>query len=384
MRKYRVGILGSGVISRTYAADIQAFYSRKLDLAACADIDAVRAEKLAEEFGIRKAYTTDELLADPEIDIVINLTPPGMHVELNSRIIRSGKHLFSEKPFAETVEEAEQVLKLAEEYGVRIGSAPDTFLGSGIQSLRYYLDAGLIGKPFFATANMVRAGHETWHPNPVHFYGKGSGPVYDMGPYYISALIVLLGPLESIASLSASPSPVRHIYRGANAGENFEAGIPTHYTCILKFKSGAVANLNISFDVGKSNLPMLEIYGDRGTLSYPDPNYGGGTPKIFRFEQCLSPIYQDTPEAHDREDRMYELPELFIRQKDYSRGIGVLDLAEAIENGTENRANGKLVLHVTEALQAIVSCADSEHFYKMRTTCERPEPLKPGSAADQV
>ena len=383
MRVFNVGILGCGVISRTYAADIQAFYPR-LRLAACADIDPELAKKLADQFNIAKAYTTGDLLNDPEVEIVLNLTPPQFHVSVDAQIIAAGKHLFSEKPFAPTVREARQILALAEEKGVAVGCAPDTFLSSGLQSVRWYLDAGLIGKPFFVTANMTTFGVETWHPSPEPFYRQGSGPLYDMAPYYLSAIVSLLGPIESLAAYGASGAPTRHLYVGARAGTNLASEVPTHYTAILRLRSGVVCNLNVSFDIYRSNLPMFEIYGDGGTLSYPDPNFGGGAPKVYRKEQYIDPIYRDTDEARARREAFYELPELFPRPRDYSRGIGVLDLANAIETGTQPRANGELIVHITEAIEGLLFSAGSGAFYRMLTTCERPEPLKPGGALGTI
>ena len=379
----KVGILGCGVISRTYAGDIGRFYPR-LRVAVCADVNRALAEKLAGEFGIPKACVTDELLADPEIDIIINLTPPQLHVELNRRIISAGKHLFSEKPFAQSVEEARELLSLAEEKGVKVGCAPDTFLSSGLQSTRYYLDAGLIGRPFFATANMTTFGVETWHANPAPFYKKGSGPLFDMAPYYLSALIFLLGPLERVAAFSAKPQEKRQVYVGPLAGTEIPAEVPTTYTAILKTRGGAVINFNISFDIYRSGLPMFEIYGDAGTLTYPDPNFGGGAPKVYRKEQYTDPVYRDTEEARARRETFYELPELFPRPKDYSRGIGVADLAQAIETGGSNRAGGDFILHVTEAIVGLQQAAETGAFYDMKTTCERPRPLRPGGRVDEV
>ena len=208
MRTYGVGILGSGVISRTYIADIQKFY-KALDIRAVADIDRRLARTLADEFGIPKAYVTGELLQDPDIEIVINLTPPQFHVELDKQILGAGKHLFSEKPFAPTLAEAAQVLAYAREKGCMVGGAPDTFLCSGLQSMRWYLDAGIIGTPFFVTANMTTFGVETWHPNPAAFYRQGAGPIMDMAPYYLSAIVALLGPIETLAAFSAQPSQIR-------------------------------------------------------------------------------------------------------------------------------------------------------------------------------
>lgn len=379
----KVGILGCGVISRTYAADIQAFY-KQLKIVACADVNVALAQKLAEEFQIPKACTTEELLQDPQVQLVINLTPPQFHVALDKQIIAAGKHLFSEKPFAPTLEEAKEVLALAEEKGVRVACAPDTFLASGLQSMRYYLDAGLIGKPFFVTANMTTFGVETWHPNPVPFYQKGTGPIMDMAPYYLSAIVSLLGPIESIGAFCAQASDTRMVYIGPKAGTQIPVETPTHYTAILRLCSGVVVNLNVSFDIYKSSLPMFEIYGDGGTLAYPDPNFGGGTPRVYRKEQHLGTVYQNTEEAFERRNRFYELPELFPRVKDYSRGIGVLDLAKAIETGREHRANGSLILHITEAMEALIASANTDTFYRMTTTCNRPQPLTPGGGPETI
>lgn len=383
MKIFKIGILGCGVISRTYLADIKAFY-KNLDIIACADIDVELSKKLASEFGIRKAYTTEELLNDDEVEIVINLTPPRFHVELNKQIITAGKHLFSEKPFAPTLKDAKEILDLADAEGVKVGCAPDTFLASGLQSLRYYLDADLIGKPFFVTANMTTFGVETWHPNPAPFYTKNSGPLFDMAPYYLSAIVSLCGPIESIAALDTKGSNTRHIYVGPQAGTDIKVEIPTHYSSILRLKSGVVVNFNVSFDIYRSNLPMFEIYGDSGTLTYPDPNFGGGTPTIYRKEQYTDTVYQKTDEAMVRKNKFYELPELYARVKDYSRGLGVLDLAKAIETNSNNRANGSFILHITEAIEGMMISSENGEFYKMKTTCERPEPLKPGGYMDEV
>ena len=379
----KVGILGSGVISRTYLADIQAFY-KELEVAAVGDIDLSLAQKLAGEFNVPKAYVTEDLLKDEEIELIINLTPPQFHVQLAKQILSAGKHLFSEKPFAPTLEEAREVFSLAKEKGLRVGSAPDTFLSSGIQSARFYLDSGLIGKPFFVTMNMTTFGVETWHPNPVPFYKKGSGPLYDMAPYYLSALVTLLGPIETIGALSASGLETRHVYIGKMAGSEIVPEVPTHYTAILRMKSGAVVNFNISYDIYRSNLPMFEIYGDGGTLTYPDPNFGGGTPTVYRKEQYTDVIYQDTPEAAERREKFYPLPELYTRAKDYSRGLGVLDLVQSIREGRPNRAGESLILHITEAIEGMLKSAQGGAFYRMETACERPEPLTPGSRLDET
>ena len=383
MRTFNVGILGCGVISRTYVSDIQAFYPR-LKIVACADVSLALAEKLAREFDIPKACLTEELLADEAVEIVVNLTPPQLHVALDKQIIAAGKHLFSEKPFTPGVAEAGEIMTLAKAAGVRVGCAPDTFLSSGLQSVRWYLDRGLIGRPFFVTANMTTFGYETWHPNVEPFYKKGAGPLYDMAPYYLSAIVSLLGPIESVAAYGTRGLEKRRLYVGPRAGEEIAPEIPTHYTAILRLVSGAVVNLNVSFDIYRSTLPMFEIYGDGGTLTYPDPNFGGGAPRVYRKEQYIDPLFRDTDEARALKETFRELPELFPRPKDYSRGIGVLDLAAAIDSGRPNRAGGELATHITEAIEGLIASAETGAFYRMRTTCERPEPLEPGLALGEI
>ncbi len=367
----RVGIIGSGVISRTYLSDIQHFY-RNIEVTACADIDQARAQALADEFHIPKACVTEELLADPDIDIVVNLTPPQLHTAIARQVLESGKHLFSEKPFAPGAVQAAELVKLAEEKGLYIGGAPDTFLASGLQTMRHYLDTGIIGNPFFVTMNMTTFGVETWHPNPLPFYKKGAGPIYDMAPYYLSALTALLGPMEQIAAFSTAADTERKIYVGPHAGETIQSEVPTHYTSIIRMRSGVVVNFNISFDIYRSGLPMFEIYGDGGTLTYPDPNFGGGNPRIYRKEQYIDPIYNLSDDARERKERFYELPELFQRYKDYSRGIGVSEMADAIQNGAKNRTGGDFLIHVTEGLEGLIQAAEKGIFYQMQTSCERP------------
>ena len=382
MRNFNIGILGCGVISRTYASDIQRFFPQ-LRIVACADMDLSYARKLAEEFNIPRACLTEELLQDPTIEIVINLTPPQAHEELSRKVIEAGKHLFSEKPFAQSLKAAEDLLRLAEQKGVKVGCAPDTFLSSGLQSMRYYLDAGLIGKPFFATANMTTFGVETWHPNPTPFYSRGSGPVFDMGPYYLSSLVFLLGSIERIAAFSVKPNETRHVYVGKQAGTDIPSEVETHYSAVMRMRSGAAVNLNISYDIYRSGLPMFEIYGDGGTLTYPDPNFGGGAPKVYRKEQYTDPIFRDTEEARERKERFYELPELYPRPKDYSRGIGVADLAKAVETDGLSRTYG-IILHVIEAITGLMKAAETGTMYEMKTECERPMPLKPGGKLGEV
>lgn len=383
MENCRVGILGTGVISRTYAGDIREFY-KKLEIVACADINTDAATALSLEYQIPRVLSVDELIDDPTVDIIINLTPPQFHVELSKKILRAGKHLFSEKPFAPTLSDARSILDLAKEKSLYVGCAPDTFLSSGLQSLRHYLDDKLIGEPFFVTANMTTFGVETWHKNPGAFYKKGAGPIYDMAPYYISAIVSLLGPIDSITALSCRGLDKRHIYVGTEIGKEIVPEIDTHYTAIMRLKSGVVVNLNVSFDIYRSNLPMFEIYGSEGTLAYPNPNFGGGNPRIYRKEQLTDTIYNKSEEAAAKSREFLTLPEIYPRVKDYSRGIGVLDLAYAIKKGRQPRTGGDFILHITEALEGIVKSAQEQKTYVMTTACDRPESIKPGMNMGEI
>ena len=232
--KMKIGILGCGVISRVYVRDMLRLYSGELDVAAVADVSPEAARKLAEEFSLPKVCTPDELLADPAVDLIVNLTPPLFHAELNLRILRAGKHLFSEKPFALTVPEAEEILRTAREKGLSVGSAPDTFLGSAMTTCRKLIRDGWIGKPLYATANMMYSMVELWHPNPEPFYQEGGGPVYDMGGYYLTEIISLFGSVVRIQALSAAGFEQRTVRVGPRAGQTFPVETPTFYAVLLE------------------------------------------------------------------------------------------------------------------------------------------------------
>lgn len=383
MRNINVGILGCGVISNTYIPDIKRFYP-SLHLAACADVNVELAKSHAEKYRIPSGCSVEEMLAMEEVELVVNLTPPQFHMELNKKILQAGKHVFCEKPFAPTAAQARQVMDLADEKGLLVGSAPDTFLGSSLQTCRKILDDGWIGKPLYVTANMMSNGVETWHPAPANFYRQGAGPLYDMGPYYFTALTALLGPVKRVSAFSGTGFPVRKVYTGPLKGQEVPVETPTHYSGTAELASGVIVSMNISFDIWHSNLPMFEIYGTDGTLEVPDPNMSGGRPRVYRKERTLDVLYDDSRETKEKQDTSVELPELYPHIGDYTRGIGVLDLACAIDEKRKPRVNAEMACHVIEAITGMMESAQDKKVYEMKTTCEKPEPIKTGTPAGRI
>jgi len=367
LERMRAGILGCGVISRIYLRDLQRLFSGDVEVTAAADLDESRARRLAEEFSVPKALTPEKLLADEDIELVINLTPPKMHTRLNRQILEAGKHLFCEKPFALTLPEAEETLRLAEEKGLAVGCAPDTFMGSALSTCRKLIRDGWIGKPLYATANMMYSMVELWHPEPEPFYQAGGGPIYDMGGYYISALVSFFGSVTRIQAVSAAGFETRTIYTGPRAGQTVPVETPTFYAAILETARGVIVTMNFSFDIWKSSLPLFEIYGTEGTLAVPDPNHHGGSPRVYRKEQRLA-------ESFGGEDlgkgEFFPLPEMQQNVGEYVRGLGVADLARAIREGRPCAANGKLALHVVDVMTGIMESARTGAPYLPRTAYE--------------
>ncbi|MDD6326330.1 MAG: Gfo/Idh/MocA family protein [Lachnospiraceae bacterium] len=363
----KIGILGCGVISNTYIQEIQRIYEKTLEIVAVADMDQARAKATAEKYQVPFALTVEELLAYKDIQLIVNLTPPMAHKELNMRILESGKHLFCEKPFALTVEDAQEVAQLAEEKGLYIGAAPDTFLTAPIQSCRKLLEDGWIGKPLYVTANMMSPGVETWHPSPRAFYAKGGGPLYDMAGYYLSTLICLFGPVEEVFAYSGKAFEKRRIYSKPLAGSTVKVEVPTHYTAVLKMQNGVLVNMNMSFDIWYSTLPKMEIYGTDGTMTMPDPNMSDGKASIFRKEQVIAGAY-----GVQGEQKSYEMPLRNQNVAEYTRGTGVAELALAIETGKKNRANVGMAIHILEVIQGMMESANTDGCCRMQTTCEQP------------
>jgi predicted dehydrogenase len=303
----------------------------------------------------------DALLADPDIRIVINLTIPQAHAEIDLRILAAGKHVFSEKPFALTRAEGESVIALAAARGLRVGCAPDTCLGAAIQTCRKLIDDGEIGTPLSFQANMICGGHETWHPSPEFYYKRGGGPMFDMGPYYLHALITLLGPVKRVSGLTRTSFATRTITSKPKHGTVIEVEVPTHIVSTLEFASGVIGHLTTSFDVkhGHSS-PPIEIYGTAGTLSVPDPNGTGG------------PVKLRTGKFTDWVQVRHTHPYV-----EGSRGVGVADMAISIAKGKPHRANEAIAMHALDVMQAIHESSDSGQHVTLTSTCERPEPMRP-------
>ena len=382
-QKTGVGVIGCGTISDVYLTNIKEHY-HNLEVIACADMYPEKAEQTKEKYGIPTACTPEELLADEKIEIVLNLTVPAVHYQINMQILNAGKHVYCEKPLALSLEEADTIVNTAREKGLLAVSAPDTFLGAGAQTCRKLLDEGTIGRPVGFTANMVAPGHELWHPAPAFYYKKGAGPMLDMGPYYITALVSLLGPIQRISCFAVAGKTCREIQ-----GKMVETEVPTHYAGIMEFACKAVGNINMSFDVWDSDLPVLEIYGTDGALSVPDPNMFGGEVKIYSGKKLKSMVDAET-RPHPAKlmtmvSRKGECSErvdlLFPADPDprcNMRGLGLSDMARALKNNRASRLNSELSRHVVEALAAFQIAADTNTVYEMKTTCKRPEAMPEG------
>jgi len=326
---------------------------------ALADLDEEKAKHRAAEFGIGRVLSVEGLLAEPEVDLVLNLTVPHSHAEIALAALRAGKHVYSEKPLAVEREQGERIIQEARDRGLTVGCAPDTFLGGSHQLCRRLIDQGRIGRPIAAQAFMMCHGHEGWHPSPAFYYEVGGGPLFDMGPYYLTALVNLLGPVASVSGSAGISFPERTITSEPKLGKVIPVETPTHISAVLEFESGAIVGLTTSFDVWHHGMPHIEVYGSEGSLRVPDPNGFGGDVWLRRHddpEWCLV-----TP----AEPRFME----------NARGVGVLDQVEAIAEGREPRASGALGMHVLDAMSAILESADAGHKLALTHRTNRPSPL---------
>lgn len=362
----KAGIVGCGNISRTYLGNKDMFPNLKI--VKCADINQEAAAKAAEKYGI-EACSVEELLADPEIDIILNLTTPGAHAEVAVAALNAGKHIYTEKPLAVNMEEADKIMALAAEKNLRVGCAPDTFLGGGQQTCRSIIDSGIVGKISGGTALMLSAGHECWHPAPAFYYKKGAGPLFDMGPYYITSLVNLLGPVKCVSALSNRSTDCR-IGTMVNHGKKFNVEVDTHVNALLHFECGAIINLVMSFDVSVKSPDMscIELWGAQGGLRVPDPNTFGGEVKFGKAGLTMG-------WANAANTYIYN---------DNTRIIGLADMALAIEENRPHRASGELAYHVLDVMCSIIRSAENREYVEIKSTCSRPAPLAKGLHSGEI
>lgn len=356
MEAMRLGIIGCGNISDIYFDAAKKF--NILSNMACADIDIDKAKEKAEKHDIPKVYSVDDLLNDPEINTVVNLTIPSAHFQISLSALEAGKNVYAEKPLSLNLYQGDRLIMEASRRGLRIGCAPDTFLGAGIQTCRKLIDDGAIGVPVAATGFMLSHGPEQWHPNPEFFYKQGGGPLFDMGPYYLTAMVALLGPIKQVTAVARASFPERTIGSGERKGQKITVETPTHIASVISFASGAIATLTTSFDVWAAETKPIEIYGSEGTISVPDPNTFGGPVRLKRFDTTE---WKEIPLTHGWSSN--------------SRGIGVADMAYAQQANEPHRANGELANHVLEAMNGMLEAAYINAHYNMKTTCDQPAPL---------
>ena len=351
MDKINVAVVGCGNISGIYLKNLtQRFHN--VHVYAVSDLIAENAKAKCAEYGIDKIMTFQEIIQDPQVQIVLNITTPPFHYTLCKQALEAGKHVYVEKPLSLKFEEGKELAALAAEKGLLLGCAPDTFLGAGIQTCRHIIQQGLIGEVIGATAFMVCHGHESWHPNPEFYYQVGGGPMFDMGPYYLTALVHLMGPVRSVSGMTAISMPTRTITSQPKYGKVIDVEVPTHVNGLLRFANGAIGNIITSFDVWGSTLPRIEIYGKLGTVIVPDPNGFGG-------EVLLRQSF----------DKTFKAFPLITEYSDNCRGIGLSAMAEALQNGNNvHPANGSQALHVLEIMEKIHTSSDLHRELDLEST----------------
>jgi predicted dehydrogenase len=358
-RPLGVGIVGCGNICNAYFHNSQP-YPDLIKIVSCADIDLERAKAKATEHKLAKGYSVKELLEDPEVDIVLNLTIPAAHATINDEALKAGKHVYCEKPLGLVYKEALKTMEEARKRNLKVGCAPDTVLGGGIQTCRKLIDDGAIGKPIAATANMLSHSPDLWHPNPDFFFQPGAGPLFDMGPYYLTSLVTMLGPVKSVTATAATAFKQREVGSGPLKGQKIEVRTPTHLCGLLEFVQGTMATMTMSFDVWGHHQPMLEIYGTESSLQCPDPNNFNGEVQLYNKEKWE---WVKTPLTHNDKT---------------GRGLGVADLADAIRNDRAPRASGELGLHIVEIMESFLTASASGRKVEIESRPPQPEPLAPG------
>lgn len=359
MNTVKIAIIGVGDISGIYLKNITSMF-KEINVIGVCDLVKEKAQKAMETYNIPKLYEDmHEAFQDSEVDIILNLTRPYEHYDVTKAALEAGKHVYSEKPLAATFEEGKELVALAEEKGLMLGGAPDTFLGAGIQTCRKLIDDGFIGTPVGAAAFMICRGHESWHPDPAFYYKHGGGPMMDMGPYYITSLVNLLGGVSGVTGISKASFDKRTITSQPLNGTVVDVEVPTYVTGIMNFDNGAIGTIFTTFDVHYDTQARFEIYGSEGTLIIPDPNTFGGPIKLLRPE-----------------DGGYKEMPLMFDYADNSRALGLADMAKALQTGRAYRANYKLTQHVLEILTSFDKSSEQGKYISLETKYERDIPMK--------
>lgn len=354
--RLQLGVIGCGNISEIYLKNLCSLGD--VEVVAVSDMDLERARARAQQFGISRALSVEALLVDPDVEAILNLTIPKAHFEVAMAALGAGKSVYNEKPLAVEREEARKILKLASEKALRVGCAPDTFLGAALQTSRQLIDSGAIGTPVGATAFMICHGHEDWHPDPAFYYQPGGGPMFDMGPYYLTALVTLIGPVRRVTGSAQISFRERTVTSAPKFGSTIRVEVPTNIATVVDFANGAVGTVLMTFDVWRAGLPRMEIYGSEGTLRIPDPNNFGGAVELWRHD---AREWRTMPLSNDLTANL--------------RGLGVVDMARAVREGRPHRANGEIAYHVLEIMHAAHDASREERHLKLVSTCERPAPL---------
>jgi predicted dehydrogenase len=360
----RVGIVGVGAISGAYLSTFERLQA--VELVAVADLDHARAAEVAAKHNV-PILTVDDLIHSPEVDLVLNLTIPAAHAEIALKAIAAGKAVYGEKPLAATRAEAKRIIEAGLSAGVRVGCAPDTVLGTGIQTARKAIDDGLIGSAIAATATMITPGHERWHPNPDFYYQPGGGPLLDMGPYYVTALVTLLGPVDQVVGAASHTRSSRTIGSGPRQSATIPVDVDTHVTGILRHSSGALSTLVMSFDAVATKASNIEVHGEAASLIVPDPNGFDGQVRIRRLGG----------------DESWQTLEPSAGYVDAARGYGLADLQET-PAGETARANGDLAYHVLDVMTSLLEAADTGVTVRVESSCERPPAVPLGEAPGGV
>ena len=370
------GVIGTGTYCDHYLRNLGPVY-KNVRPVGCADLNTEAARAEAERWNIPKVYTSDEMMADPEVDIVLILTNPASHYSLTMQALKAGKHVYCEKPLATSLEQANEIVEFAEKQGLFVGAAPDTFLSPEYQTVRKLIDEGAIGKVINVTANYVGPGADLWHPNAGFLYKQGGGPALDMGPYFLTTLVSLLGPLDSLFCYANRGWDVRNIH-----GKDVDVDVMTNYCAVLKFANGTIGNINLTYDEWKSDLPGMELYGTDGVIIAPDPNTMMGPIRLLKAQEFKT-VVNGKESLPEKLEAIYG-PETFglFREIDTvaprignERGAGLADMAKAIVDGRVPRVSADLCRHVTEAINAFNVCIETGMPYRMTTSFATPEPM---------